>query len=146
MPLKVYRYSTTDHPNGKVLTQRGDHYSRLTGTQKLVEDRIRALSPDWKRKRAESLYTWHDKEFATCLWKNDKKLTHLFELEVEGGDIEHWGDLSWYSMMEDFLRGPQKGEDYALRNYVTELQSRPRIEILVKKAIVVAKLYDVSEK
>jgi hypothetical protein len=146
MPLNVYRYDCDDLSPGQRVVSRGDHIQALTAKNLVAEQAIRAVSPEWDRIRSQSLYVWRDKDFAEAQWRKTKKPYHLYELSIDVADIEHIGDLSYFSMLEDSINTGRTVADYALQAYLKQYQGRPRIEILVKKATVFQKVFDASEK
>jgi hypothetical protein len=142
----VYRYDCDDLSPGQTVVSRGDHIQELTVKNSLAEKAIRDVSSEWARIRSQSLYVWQDREFAESQWRKTKKPYHFYEMSIDVADIEHIGDLTYFSMLEDYIESGRTVHDYALQAYLNQFQARPRIEILVKKARVVQKLFDASEK
>jgi hypothetical protein len=73
VPITVYHYSEEDYADGQIIWQRGDHYDRLTATEKQVERAIREKLQDGERVRRTSLYTWEDESLARRLCELRKK-------------------------------------------------------------------------
>jgi hypothetical protein len=65
---------------------------------------------------------------------------------VDIEDFVHMGDLNHYSTATDTATSSISAFDFAIKQYWAGMSSRPRIEILAKKATVVRKLFDASEK
>lgn len=146
MPPPVYRYDAADLKAGEIVTSRGDHIHRLTGQQRKAEEAIREVSPEWARIRSQSLYVWRDLETAERLWRLTQGQEHLYELTVDMNDFEHMGDLTYFNMIEETVGGTELAHGYALRQYFKQRIARPAVEMLFKKATVVRKLFDVSQK
>lgn len=145
MSPPVYRYDAATFTDGEVITSRGDHLAELTGPQRTVEMALRNFSPEMAEVRSKSLYVWLDREGAERLWRHSKKNEHLYELDVDRADIRHVGDVGLFTLALQV--GPQETAMEALvRLYWNQIVTRPAQEILVAKATVRRKLFDVSEK
>lgn len=142
----VYRYDDANYAPGQIIVSRGDHIHGLTGKQRAAEEAIRNVSPEWDRIRSQSLYVWRDKDVAETLWRKTVKPYHLYELALDVADIEHVGDVFYFTMLENAVNTGLTAADYALRAYTQRPPARPYVEILVKKATVVQKVFDVSQK
>jgi hypothetical protein len=65
---------------------------------------------------------------------------------LDVADIEHIGDVFYFTMLEDTVNTGLTAADYALRAYTQRFLARTYVEILVKRVTVVQKLFDVSQK
>ncbi|QND70827.1 hypothetical protein [Tardiphaga robiniae] len=144
----VWRYDSEDFSDDQIITSRGDHIVNLKDGQLEFEKRIRAVSVEWERIRRESLYVWRDEAIAKKLWKKDPLPTHLYMLEIQLDDHERSCDVSFYSIGADSVltEPPVRALDFALKQFITEAYQEPRVEFLVKKAKVIKKVHDSSEK
>lgn len=141
--MLVYRYDDECHAPGEYIKTRGNSFNTLTDRQKVVELAVRSRLPAGIQIRSESLYTWLSETLARRLWpRSDKK--YLYELEVDERDIQHRGDLNWYSAAVDAVKAGKSPYD-AIEKYCNGEESgppytEPRIELLVVRAKVIRKL------
>ena len=140
---RVFRYDAQEYSKGEIIKSRGDHYDRLTEDEKKVELAIQDTLPDGKRIRSTSLYTWANEEPAKQLWKLACP-SHLYELEIEETDIQFIGDLEFYSDAKDAVKRGSDPESSVTAYCDGQIKSE-RVEVLVSKAKVLRKLFDLSE-
>lgn len=145
MSPPVYRYDAADFRDGEVITSRGDHMPGLTGKEFVVETALRNFSPQMADIRSKSLYVWRDRPVAEFLWRNTVKGEHLYELDIGVDDIRHIGDVAIYSLATG-VSSQEGAMDALVRQYWNRTICRSAVEILVTKASVRRKLFDVSEK
>jgi hypothetical protein len=143
--IRVYRYDAEDYALDQVISSRGDHYETLTEKQKPAETLVRQFLPNGERVRSKSLYVWKDKDAAKRIWRHTDRGQHLYELEVDEADIEFVGDLDYYSAVVDALAIGMPADDY-VKAYCSEIIASERVEMLVKKAVVKARLFHNDEK
>jgi hypothetical protein len=128
--ITVYRYDDEDYRDGEIISSRGDHYDRLTGTQQQVELVIRRTLPKGENVRRTSLYTWEDRSFARLGWEHRKR-RYLYELEVDEADIRFHGDLQHFSDAEDAIKDHRSPHDAVARYCSGENVLPPRNEDIV---------------
>lgn len=135
----VYRYDDQLYDDDKIVRSRGDHFDRLTASQKQVELAIRAASAIAPDIRSTSLYAWVDEALAHRLWSFSKK-KYLYYLEVDERDVRHIGDVNCYSLAGDEIACGASPDDAIKKYWSGELAglgyAPPRIEMLVSQAIV----------
>ncbi|MER8586051.1 hypothetical protein NKH92_24630 [Mesorhizobium sp. M0871] len=137
----VWRTDTRRFERGDVVASAADHAATtLHASHALAEQAFRDGIPNGHDLRANSLYTWRDESWARLTWDREKG-KFLYKLEIDTDDIRHTGDVCWYSAA-GILIGNGKSPDEAVDAYATgkphipDIHFKPRVEILVKRAIV----------
>jgi hypothetical protein len=146
MPSPVYRYDAEEFSRGQVIKSRGDHIHGLTAQERAAEEAIRKVSPEWERIRSKSLYVWKDLAVAEKLWRKTKGQQHLYELSIASDEIELVGDIAYFTMVAETVGRNIAADEYAIRQYLNQRLALSYVEILVKTATVIRKLFDCSEK
>jgi hypothetical protein len=137
----VYHYSDRCLRDGELVTAFRDSFDTLTDTEKVFETAIRDIIPDGHNIRSSSLFTWETDGLVRRVWEHIPK-KYFYELEIDTDDIVFKADLNYYNEGKDAAKAgaplDQIAATYA--SGAIKPNAMPRIEILVKKAIVKRKL------
>ncbi len=139
--LKVYHYSNRLHSVDDVISAGPDSYDRISDLEQQVEDVLRPKLTDGALVRGGSLYAWRDEAVGQRMWRINSKAAYLYELEVDESDIVFTSDLNHYNDAKDAITACIS-PDAALDRYCTfhpplDHHTGPRIEVLVRKALVI---------
>jgi len=142
--MKAYRYYETDFQSGYVDTPQGDHLPSLSPEKQRAEMVIRE-GDKRGRSRAHAIFVFEKVAVARDLL--DKTAgKHLYEMNVDEGDILHRADLRIYDEIVEALKRNEK-VDLLVREFWQGIERpSPRIELAVTRAVVVRKLVDDDEK
>jgi hypothetical protein len=138
-----YRYDTEDRADEEIVRQTSDHVDRLTDARCGAERLIRAAREDGESIRANSVYSYLDRDFAEFAWRY-RKGTHLYEVEIDDADVVHKADLDSYTAVEEAHGKGEATAEHVARYWAGATEGR-RVEILATQVRVVRKLKDNSD-
>jgi hypothetical protein len=141
----VYRYDSEEYQRDQIIRSQRDHFRRLSDDEKTVENCMRKTMPDGERIRPTSLYTWAGLPMAERGWRSWRE-AHLYRLEVKEEDVVFVGDLDFFSHAKDAVTNKANPAaaiaQYCAGNIKSDGQ---RVEVLVREAKVLEKVYDASD-
>src|ERR1700730_17881103 len=135
---RFYRSDSRDFNPGDLIPPPGDHFSSLTQAQQDVETLIRNAQPNGQSVRADNIYAFEDCDIAQRYWVQQKNPPrHLYIIKADEDDILHIGDMDLYNQLVAFNQKPAQRDALVAQYWSRAPGNRPRMEVIVSKAIVV---------
>ncbi|WP_316185804.1 MULTISPECIES: hypothetical protein [unclassified Bradyrhizobium] len=139
--MRAFHYSNREHKPGDVITAGRDSLTTFIGPKKTFEEALRAGHTNGHAIRSEALYVWENGDFVPPIFDRIP-YKYYYEVEIDGADILHRSNLNHYN---DGIDAAKDGKplDEIVAAYWTNADNddpKPRIEILVTKATVIALL------
>tara|TARA_R110002072_G_scaffold31525_6_gene97054 strand:+ start:529 stop:996 length:468 start_codon:yes stop_codon:yes gene_type:complete len=135
--MKVWRYDERKFQVGDQIEPESGKSPQLTPEQWGAEKIIRSAQPGGKEIRESSVYCFEERRLANLGANRTGRC--LYELEIKQEDIQHRGDLFFYDRVAKKIKSGEDPADDACQYWNgTECPQRPAIELLVRRAIVVA--------
>jgi hypothetical protein len=138
-----FRTDVRHFSRGETISSPGDHITRMGGgTARLGEERLRAFSPLLCELRTKNLFVYTT--LYAALLQHIRFGGHVYRVEVEEQDVLHTADLN---LIEEVARASETDYPKIAQLYLDQERRCSRIiESIVRKAKVLAKLYDTSER
>jgi hypothetical protein len=142
--MKGYRYYESDLDPGYIDRPKSDHLPELSPDKQKAEIAIRQGDKRGSL-RAHAIFVFEKLEVAKgLLGKTPGK--HLYEMEIDADGILHRADLRIYDEIVEALKR-NKSVDRLVKEFWQGIERpSPRMELTVRKAIVVEKLVDDRDK
>lgn len=140
--LIFFRTDVRRFLENEIIPWPGDHINRISGeAAQLGETRLRAFSKNLHELRANNLFVYTT--LYAAMLQHIRFGGHVYRVEVEQEDILHTADLK---LVEEVGRASKADYSKVAQLYLNQETRGSRIvETIVKKAKVLARLYDTSE-
>lgn len=133
--MSAYRIDRRDYEVGSIILPGKEYQTKIKEAGQKLESILKERKPQNKPSRRESLFLFESYEEAKRFWTIMRN-GNFYEVGFENTDILHIGDMSFTEEMFHCNEDDNALGKIADKYWSGEKSEKPRIEILVSKAIV----------